>query len=74
MGARLLEAFPIVPLVGNLSVGVAVLSYDGALNIGLTADAATCPDLDVLLDGIEHGLATLCAGRAGSDGAVVSRS
>lgn len=55
-GARMLEAFPIVPLVGNQSVGVAVLSYDGALNIGLTADAAACPDLDVVVDGIEHGL------------------
>jgi WS/DGAT/MGAT family acyltransferase len=61
MGARMLEAFPIVPLVGNLSVGVAVLSYDGALTIGVTADEATCPDLDVLVDGIERSLHALCA-------------
>jgi WS/DGAT/MGAT family acyltransferase len=54
LGARMLEVFPIVPLVGNLSVGVAVLSYDGALNLGLTADTATCADLDVLIGGIER--------------------
>jgi WS/DGAT/MGAT family acyltransferase len=62
LGARMLEAFPIVPLVGNLSVGVAVLSYAGALNVGLTADRATCPDLGVLVEGIETSLHRLCAG------------
>jgi WS/DGAT/MGAT family acyltransferase len=62
LGARMLEAFPIVPLVGNLSVGVAILSYAGALNLGLIADETTCPDLDVLVDGIEHSLHGLCAG------------
>jgi WS/DGAT/MGAT family acyltransferase len=62
LGSRMLEAFPIVPLVGNLSVGVAILSYAGALNLGLTADETTCPDLDVLVDGIEHSLHVLCAG------------
>ena len=29
----MLEAFPIVPLGGNMSLEVAVLSYDGALNV-----------------------------------------
>ena len=43
MGAQMLEAFPIVPIAGNLTLGVAVLSYNGALNIGVTADAACLP-------------------------------
>lgn len=61
-GARLLEAFPVVPLGGNLTIGVAVLSYDGALNLGVTADAEHVPDLDVLTSGIEAGLAALRSG------------
>ena len=34
----MLEAFPIVPLAGNLSLGVAAFSYDGQLSIGILAD------------------------------------
>lgn len=55
-GARLLETVPIVPLGGNLTVGIAVLSYDGTLTIGVHADAAACPDVDVLAEGIAHAL------------------
>lgn len=60
LGAEMLEAFPVVPLAANLTVGVAILSYNGALNIGLTADADACPDVDVLAQGIERGLAEVC--------------
>jgi WS/DGAT/MGAT family acyltransferase len=56
-GARMLEAFPVVPLGANLTVGVAVLSYDGTLSISVTADAVACPDVDVLAAGIERSLA-----------------
>lgn len=61
LGSEMLEAFPVVPLGANLAVGVAILSYNGALNIGLTADADACADVDVLAEGIEHGLAELGA-------------
>jgi WS/DGAT/MGAT family acyltransferase len=54
-GARMLEAFPIVPLGGNFSVEVAILSYDGALNVSITAASDECPDLDVLAAGVEAG-------------------
>ena len=60
-GARMLDAFPIVPLGGNFSVEVAILSYDGALNVGLTAAPEQVPDLDVLLAGIEAGFSALGA-------------
>lgn len=56
-GARMLEAFPVVPIAANLTVGVAVLSYDGALTLTLTADDVACPDVDVLADGIDASLA-----------------
>ena len=42
MGARLLEAFPIVPLTRNLTVVVGILSYDGTLHFGLWADRDAC--------------------------------
>jgi diacylglycerol O-acyltransferase len=48
MGARLLEAYPIVPLSQNLSLGVAILSYCGSLHVGLYADDGSWPDLDEL--------------------------
>ena len=53
LGARLLELSPFVPLGGNLTVGIAAMSYDGILTIGITADRDLCPDLDVLVAGIE---------------------
>jgi WS/DGAT/MGAT family acyltransferase len=61
MGARVLEVFPFVPLAGNLSVSVAVLSYDGQLTVGVLADPAACPDLTVLVDGIGRSFAELVA-------------
>jgi hypothetical protein len=49
--ARMLEAFPVVPLAANMTVGVAVVSYDGALTISLTADDLLCSDADVFAAG-----------------------
>ena len=61
LGARMLEAFPVVPLGGNMSLEVAVLSYNGALNLGVTSDRDTCPDADVFVHGVEHTFDTLGA-------------
>lgn len=60
-GARMLEAYPVIPLGGNLSVGVAILSYAGELTLSLTADPDRFADLDVLQEGIEAGFATVGA-------------
>jgi hypothetical protein len=57
----MLEAIPLVPLGGNLSVGVAALSYDGQLAIGILADPAACPDVRALARGIERCFADLVA-------------
>ncbi|GIU86311.1 MAG: diacylglycerol O-acyltransferase [Acidimicrobiia bacterium] len=59
MGARLLEAFPIVPLTRNLTVVVGILSYDGTLHFGLWGDRDAAPDLEVLAGGIEDEFAHL---------------
>ncbi len=61
LGARMLEAFPMVPIAGNLSVGVAALSYGEQLTIGLLADPGACADLDVFADGIDRSFAELIA-------------
>jgi hypothetical protein len=59
LGARLLEAFPVVPLAGNLPIGVAALSYGGQLGMGVLVDPVAVPDLDVLVEGIEDTFAQL---------------
>jgi diacylglycerol O-acyltransferase / wax synthase len=59
MGARMLEAYPMVPLARNLNLGVAILSYCGDLHVGLLADRDLWPDLDVLEAGVDEGFAEL---------------
>jgi hypothetical protein len=61
LGDKLLEAFPIVPLAGNQSLGVAALSYEGQLNLGVFSDPATCPDVEVFCRGVEASLTGLAA-------------
>jgi diacylglycerol O-acyltransferase len=58
-GARVLEVFPIVPILGNLSIGVGALSYAGQFNITTVADRGTCPDLEVFVEGARRSLAAL---------------
>jgi WS/DGAT/MGAT family acyltransferase len=59
MGARLLEAFPIVPLTQNLTIVVGILSYDGTLHFGLWADRDAAGDLEVLAGGIDDAFAEM---------------
>jgi WS/DGAT/MGAT family acyltransferase len=61
MGAEMLEATSVVPLGGNLSVGIAILSYNGWLTLGIHADRDACPDVAVLADGIRESFAELVA-------------
>lgn len=61
MGARLLELFPVVPLGGNLTVSVGVLSYNGQLTLGLFADRRRFGDLHVFAAAIEAAFAELAA-------------
>ncbi len=58
-GRRMLEAVPYVPLAGQVRVGVAIFSYDGALKFGVTGDYEAAPDIGVLCEGIEQGMAEL---------------
>ncbi len=67
MGARMLSAYPFVPLAGDLPIGVAVLSYDGQLSLGVLADPTACPDASDLLRGVEEDLDSLAAVAPQSD-------
>ena len=59
LGARLLEAFPIVPLTQNTTIVVGILSYDGTMHFGLWADRDAAADLEVLAGGIEDAFAEM---------------
>jgi diacylglycerol O-acyltransferase / wax synthase len=61
-GRRMLETFPFVPLGASVRIGVAIFSYDGNINFGVTGDRDTAPDIGVLCDGIERGISELLAG------------
>jgi diacylglycerol O-acyltransferase / wax synthase len=55
-GARVLELFPVVSLMGNLTLAVAVFSYAGQLNLTAVADRDTCPDVEVFAQGVRGAL------------------
>ena len=55
-GAPLLELFPMMPVMGNLTLVIAVLSYAGQFNLTATADRDACPDLEVFAEGARRGL------------------
>jgi hypothetical protein len=59
VGRRMLAAYPYVPLAGQVRIGVAIFSYDGRVNFGITGDYDSAPDIDVLAAGIEEGMAEL---------------
>lgn len=58
-GRRMLKAYPYVPLAGQVRVGIAIFSYNGEVNFGVTGDYDTTADLDVLCRGIEDGITQL---------------
>ncbi len=59
MGRQMTEVYPVVPLIDNTGIGIALLSYNGTIGFGLNADYDTVPDIGVLAEGIEKSLAEL---------------
>ncbi len=55
-GRRMVRAFPYVPLGGQMRIGVAIFSYNGEVNFGITGDYDNAADIDVLAGGIEDGM------------------
>jgi WS/DGAT/MGAT family acyltransferase len=59
LGARLIEAFPLVPLLENAGLGVGLFSYDGRLCWGFNADYELLPDVRSFVRATESAFAEL---------------
>jgi diacylglycerol O-acyltransferase len=68
-GARLLELFPMMPTMGNLTLVVGVISYLGQLNLTAAADPTGCSDVEVFAQGVRRTFDELAQSlrRAGTD-------
>jgi WS/DGAT/MGAT family acyltransferase len=58
-GAKMIEMFPVVPLVKNQAVSIGITSYDGGVYYGLNADRDAMSDVDTLAALIEESLEEL---------------
>jgi diacylglycerol O-acyltransferase / wax synthase len=58
-GAALLEVFPVVPIMGNLTLGIGALSYAGQFNLTVVADRDACPDVHVFVEEAQRSLGEL---------------
>ena len=58
-GARMVEVFPVVPLVRGQGLAIGLTSYDGTVYVGLNADRDSVSDVDALADLIEQEVAYL---------------
>ncbi len=61
MGRPLLRLYPMVPLVENAALGIAIMSYDGRIDFGLQGDYDALPDLDDVAAALEAAIAELAA-------------
>ena len=53
LGAEMVGLFPLVPLLPNVGLGVALMSYNGQVCWGFNADPELVPDLDVFVEMVE---------------------
>jgi WS/DGAT/MGAT family acyltransferase len=53
-GSRMLEVFPVVPLVRGQGLSVGITSYDGRVYVGLNADRDALGDVELLADLVEQ--------------------
>ena len=60
-GATVHDAFPLINLLGNMTLGVGALSYAGRFEVLAVADADIYPDLDVFAAGAGRSSASFAA-------------
>jgi WS/DGAT/MGAT family acyltransferase len=65
LGRRLTGLYPVVPLAKNQALGIAIISYDGALGFGLNADFDALPGLEDLAGELRVAIAELSAAADG---------
>jgi WS/DGAT/MGAT family acyltransferase len=61
LGRELDALFPMVPLAKNTALGIAIMSYNGALNFGLTADYDALDDVETLAEELRSAIDELSA-------------
>ena len=59
LGRRMLDVFPLVPLADEHALGIAIMSYDDTLDLGVLGCAEALPDLDDLAGDLEASFAEL---------------
>lgn len=59
LGARMLESYPLVPLMTNEALNIALFSYDGWLFWGFNADWEAVPDLHAFVESVALGFEAL---------------
>jgi diacylglycerol O-acyltransferase / wax synthase len=59
LGRELQDVFPMVPLAQNQGVCFGIMSYNGQVNFGITADYDAMPDLESLAEDVETAVAEL---------------
>jgi diacylglycerol O-acyltransferase len=55
-GVRVMEVFPLVPLIGNLTLGIGALSYDRQFNVIVVAARDACSDVRVFVERMGNSL------------------
>src|SRR5205085_6468550 len=66
LGRELEVIFPMVPLAKNTALGIAIMSYNGQLNFGLTADYDAVADVKTLADELRSSIDELLAAATGT--------
>src|SRR5205807_4121683 len=61
LGRELEAIYPMVPLAENTALGIALMSYNGQLNFGLTADYDALPDVETLVEELRSSIEELRA-------------
>jgi WS/DGAT/MGAT family acyltransferase len=61
LGRELKALYPMVPLAENTALGIAIMSYNGQLNFGLTADYDALSDVETLADELYSAIEELAA-------------
>ncbi len=61
LGRELEAIYPMVPLAENTALGIAIMSYNGQLNFGLTADFDALSDVEILAEELRGAIEEIVA-------------
>jgi diacylglycerol O-acyltransferase / wax synthase len=61
LGRQLSRLYPLVPIVENAALGIAIMSYNGRIDFGLVSDYDALPDLNDVATALEGAIVELAA-------------